>query len=110
VDYYRRAIELTQEDENLMLNIARAYFEKGDMKNCVDHLKRAIGINPDIDEARQFWAYMQRKGFVTTDYPGKPGAGRPAAARPATNGNGAATNGNSENGFAGPGNGETHSF
>ncbi len=113
VDYYRRAIELTQEDEHLWLNLARAYFEKGDMKNCVEQLRKAIALNPGIEEARQFWDYMVRKGFATGEYPERPGAGRaaspakPAAARPVPAP--AAKNG-AGNGFEPGGEEETTSF
>nr|WP_051694294.1 tetratricopeptide repeat protein [Desulfohalovibrio reitneri] len=70
VEYYQRAMELTQEDENLVLNMARAYFEKGDMESCVTHVRRALEINPDMEEARKFRDYLQRKNHVAEPPPG----------------------------------------
>ncbi|EPR41448.1 Tetratricopeptide TPR_2 repeat-containing protein [Desulfovibrio sp. X2] len=65
VQYYRRAIELTQEDDHLWINIARAYYEKGDMKSCADHLRRALEMNPGSDDARQFWNFLVRRGYIS---------------------------------------------
>lgn len=69
--YYRRAVELTQDDENLWMNLARACYEKGDIAQCVEHLRKAIEINPGLDEARQFWEFLVRKEHVRDAYPGK---------------------------------------
>lgn len=70
IEYYERALQLTQHDEHLHCNIARAYYEKGDIRKCVDHLKKAVRLRPDLDEARQFWSYLQRKKYINENYPG----------------------------------------
>lgn len=62
LDYYERALELSSDDDHLLVNIARLHFERGDIRKCVLHLKEALSLNPEQDEARQFWAYLQRRG------------------------------------------------
>ncbi len=70
-DYYQRAMELVQDDENLHYNIARVYFEKQDYKKCVMHLNEALKLNPELEEARKFIQYLKDKGMLG----GKPQAG-----------------------------------
>ena len=63
VDYYARALEITQNDENLYYNIARAYFERGDVAESIKNLRKALDIYPDFGEAKQFLEYIdKRKG------------------------------------------------
>ncbi len=69
IEYYDRALKLTQQDEHLHCNIARAYYEKGDIRKCVDHLKKAVKLNPSMEETRQFWDYLHRKKYITEEYP-----------------------------------------
>ena len=64
LDYYSRALELTRNDPNIHMNMARAYYEKGDLDNCVYHLKECLRLGPEIAEAKQFWEYLERKGLV----------------------------------------------
>ena len=61
VDYYTRALEITQNDENLYYNVARAYFERGDRDDCVDNLKKALEINPDFEEANKFMEFLEKQ-------------------------------------------------
>ncbi|WP_285907575.1 tetratricopeptide repeat protein [Pseudodesulfovibrio pelocollis] len=62
VEYYERALQLTDSDENLHYNIARAYFERGDRDQCLAHLHRALELNPRFEEARKFLAYVEKEG------------------------------------------------
>lgn len=62
VDYYRRALELTDNDENLYYNIARAYFERGDREDCLENLKKALEINPNQAEVKKFLEYLEKNG------------------------------------------------
>jgi tetratricopeptide (TPR) repeat protein len=64
LDYYLRAAELTTDDEHLYHNIARAYYEKGELKNCVKYLKKCLELNPELEEAKLFWNFLEGKGFV----------------------------------------------
>ncbi len=70
-DYYKRAMELVQDDENLHYNIARVFFEKQDYKQCVAHLHQALKLNPELEEARKFLQYLKDKGMLE----GKPPSG-----------------------------------
>lgn len=60
VEYYQRALDMTDTDENLHYNMARAYFEKGDAENTVAYLERCLNINPRHAEARDFSGYLKR--------------------------------------------------
>jgi tetratricopeptide (TPR) repeat protein len=64
VEYYSRALELSHRDENLHYNIARAFYEKGQMDKTVRHLDLALQINPDLPEAVQFMDFLKNKGLV----------------------------------------------
>jgi len=59
--YYRRALELSPQDENLHYNLARAAFDKGEAKVAAQHLGACLKINPEHAEARQFVDYLKRK-------------------------------------------------
>jgi len=64
IEYYNRALELTQEDEHLYYNIARVYLEKREMKNAARYLKKALKLNPDFEEGQKFWSFLKKKGYV----------------------------------------------
>jgi len=64
LEYYQRALELTQEDEHLYHNIARVYLEMGNIKDTVEALKKALKINPDFAEAQSFMKYLKQKGHL----------------------------------------------
>ncbi|MDD3311721.1 tetratricopeptide repeat protein [Pseudodesulfovibrio sp.] len=56
VQYYSRALEingdLNGEDENLYYNLARAYYENGEWKPCVEFAGRALGVDRGHEHAR----------------------------------------------------------
>ncbi len=61
IEYYTRALTMTETDENLHYNVARAYYEKGDVAKCREHLARARQINPDHEEVNKFLAFLDTK-------------------------------------------------
>lgn len=61
VEYYTRALEITENDENLYYNLARAYFERGDQQDCIEQLGKALEINPNFAEAKQFMEYIEKQ-------------------------------------------------
>ncbi|MGE4290894.1 MAG: tetratricopeptide repeat protein [Desulfovibrio sp.] len=65
LEYYRRAERLETRDENLFHNIARVYFEIGDLEHCVEYLRRALELNPDMEEAKLFVEYLKKHGYLT---------------------------------------------
>jgi len=66
--HYMRALKLSGgKDDNLLHNIARAYFEKNDIKNAVKYLESSLRLNPRHKESKQFLNYIKknRKDAVT---------------------------------------------
>jgi len=61
MDYYRRALDLSSEDENLHYNMARAAYDKGDPGLSLVYLKSCLALNPKHEEALQFVNFLKRK-------------------------------------------------
>ena len=61
VEYYARALEMTDDDENLFYNIARAYYERGDVAECRENLDRALELAPELDVAVQFMEFLDEE-------------------------------------------------
>ncbi len=61
IEYYTRALTLTSTDENLHYNVARAFYEKGDLGKCREHLAEALRLNPDHEEAKRFVEFLDTK-------------------------------------------------
>ena len=61
--YYRRAIELCDDDENLYYNISRAYFEQGEFANAMAHGEKALKMNPEFAECRQLVRVAEKSAF-----------------------------------------------
>lgn len=62
MEYYERALELTDDDENLLVNIARVHYERNDARRCILLLKEALELNPRHAEAGQFWDFLKANG------------------------------------------------
>ena len=52
LQYFLKALEQTGEDENLLYNISRVYWDKGEAPQARYYLKKAVKLNPDFTEAR----------------------------------------------------------
>ncbi len=61
IDYYTRALQMTQNDENLHYNVARAYFEKGDIPKAEHHLEKCLELNKGHEEAKKFQDFIKNK-------------------------------------------------
>ena len=61
IEYYARALEMTQKDENLFYNIGRAYYEYGDLDQAREHLQKALELYPSFEEASQFIEFIDKK-------------------------------------------------
>jgi len=61
IEYYTRALTMTENDENLHYNAARAYYDKGDMEKCREHLDRALALNPTHEEVAKFIEFLDKK-------------------------------------------------
>lgn len=64
VDYYKRALELSQKDENLYYNLARAYLELKQIEACVSTLLVALNINPTHEVSTKFLMWMVQKKLI----------------------------------------------
>ncbi|MBU1001834.1 MAG: tetratricopeptide repeat protein [Proteobacteria bacterium] len=52
---YRRALEITPQDENIYFNISKAYFYMGERSKAQADLKLSLAINPYFPEAAKFF-------------------------------------------------------
>ena len=66
LDYYARALELTENDENLYYNIARVQFDRKDFPKTIEMLTKALEINPEMPEANKFIDFLKSKGLAKT--------------------------------------------
>ena len=64
MDYYKKALEISDQDENLYYNSARAALENNDPEQAVDLLLKGLQINPAMDEAVRFLMWMISKNIV----------------------------------------------
>lgn len=64
LQYYLRAETLVENDEHLFHNIARCFFEKGDVDGCKKYLLKSLQVNPKLTESIQFWDYLRAQGHV----------------------------------------------
>ena len=51
--YYFRARELSEDDDHLLLNIARVYYEQNRLPEAETAAREALALNPDLAEARR---------------------------------------------------------
>ncbi|WP_308621286.1 hypothetical protein [uncultured Desulfovibrio sp.] len=67
VEYYRRALELTANDENLHMNLARALLETKDIDGCLEHLFAALELSPRHEISLKFLAWLLQKSMVPAE-------------------------------------------
>ena len=58
IDYYRRALGLAKDDENLWFNFGRALWEGGHKDKAVAAIKQAAALNPNMAEAKALLKQM----------------------------------------------------
>lgn len=61
IQYYQGALAISDQDENLHFNIARAYYDAQDYEACMRHLRSAMSLNPEFDWAARFLEYIRKK-------------------------------------------------
>lgn len=71
IEFYGRALQLTQDDENLHINLARAQCEMKKFSSCTMHLVEALQISPGNKAATDFLMWMLTKGYVPLHLNGK---------------------------------------
>lgn len=64
ITYYGRALELTQNDENLHINMARAMLEAKDFEGCTKHILKALVLVPNHENAMKFLLWLQAKNLI----------------------------------------------
>ncbi len=64
IDYYTRSLEISKDDENLHLNLARAFYENGDLAQAAVHVKACLKLNSDHEEGNTFLKHLKKKGVV----------------------------------------------
>lgn len=61
VEYYERALEFTDSDENLYFNLARAHAENGNRKQAMTHVRKSLIIDPDHESSLKLEKYLVKK-------------------------------------------------
>ena len=61
IKHYERALALSPRDENLYHNMARAYYEQGDMARAVICLRKSLELNPGLRESTLFLEYIKQR-------------------------------------------------
>ena len=60
LDYYHKSLQLSPDNENLLFNVARVYFDLNDINNSIECLNKALAINPDFPQAKKFLAFLKK--------------------------------------------------
>jgi tetratricopeptide (TPR) repeat protein len=60
-NYYKKALEISQADEYLFFNLGRLYFDWQRWDKTAEAAQRAVGLNPNFDQAKKLLAYAQKK-------------------------------------------------
>ena len=67
LDYYKRALELSDQDENLYHNIARAALENDNPELAADYLLQGLNLNPTMDESVRFLMWLLSKNLLSDE-------------------------------------------
>lgn len=59
--YYEQALALTPDDDHLLFNLARVYYEKGDTDGARKVLRQVVELNPELVEAKRFLDFLKSK-------------------------------------------------
>ncbi len=61
VSCYNKGLEISPMEEGLHYNLARAGFEKGDLKTAIDHLEKALEIDAAFAPGRELYDFIKSK-------------------------------------------------
>lgn len=61
-----RALQYAPSDEHVLFNVARAYYEAGNIKNALSSLEKALNIAPDFREAAHFLHFLRGSAKTTS--------------------------------------------
>ena len=68
IDYYHKAIDLGDADENLYCNMARAYFDAQKYAEAADSLIKVLHMNPSHEVASKFLQWMKSKDLIPSSH------------------------------------------
>ncbi len=60
LNYYQKSLELSPENESLLFNVARVYFELNDIDKSIECLNKALAVNPDFPQAKKFLSFLKK--------------------------------------------------
>lgn len=61
LNHHLKVVELSGSDENAHHNVARIYFEMGDINNAIKFLKRSLELNPALDASERFMRFIRKR-------------------------------------------------
>ncbi len=67
LEYYTKALDMVENDENLHYNVARAYFEFKKYDKTFEHLLETLKLNPEMEHAKKFIMYMKKHNMLPQD-------------------------------------------
>ena len=56
--YYRKALTVAGQNDHILFNLARVYFETGKLPEAREALHQALELNPELEMARRFLRYL----------------------------------------------------
>lgn len=59
--HYERALELSPDDDHLLHNMARAYYEQGEVDRAISLLERSLELNPGLEVSAKFLKFIKKK-------------------------------------------------
>ncbi|UZP67440.1 tetratricopeptide repeat protein [Desulfovibrio mangrovi] len=59
--HHLKAVALSHDDENAYHNVARIYYELGDMDNALRYLQKSLELNPSLIPSERFMRFIRRK-------------------------------------------------
>ena len=60
IEFYTRAIGLTDDDENIYFNIARSLYEKGKKKEALHYIEKCLHLNPESAAANKLIRHLHK--------------------------------------------------
>ncbi|NHZ45243.1 tetratricopeptide repeat protein [Nitratidesulfovibrio liaohensis] len=69
IRHHLRALDLSPDDSHVHFNIARAYYDMGDMDRAERHLRVSLDLTPDLDPSRRFLDFLleRKAGAANAD-------------------------------------------
>ena len=65
IAYYKKSLALSKQDENVHLNLARVYYEKGNFSKALEYVRDALKLNPKHEAGQIFYKHLETKGKLS---------------------------------------------